>query len=692
MTSHSVARIGGSSWLVGSAVAVGSAAALHSRPTISIVQLHSEHTPSPAPPNSNGISRQSSTVSGPATDSVSTVCWKMTVRSKSISAGPPRTETPPPAPALVAPIESIETKDGVYSSSVPKGGLEQALRGIASDDASSLSAGGSGPIQPWLSMSSSGQLPHSAEKPRNPIPSTKSGDAAEACNSPTSSKEDRRRQGKPTVVQEQQERSSSCQHGSGDSPSTTMSSLQRRIVSGIQLHSPSGSVASIQGNKSSSSSIPLASQHIFRAVFLGTDDDYLSLTHIRKVFELNALSPEDMQLFEISREMLLEEGIVLPELLDELGMTLGPNGIPSAVDPVAEDVDEFGSLPLLESDLDPDEGEDGGGEGDLVPDSIRLAAAGFASRMVGGPPLSLSPPADQVSPTSDGANGSPSRSPLPGRGGRSGSSTFRSSAAGMANNGGRRGSERSSALLIATRRGSAQAALAQQHGSARHIYSLGEVPMAHPQGRRRSSLQPLQPVGGGSTTSPTGSHSGGMDDRYAPLAWRRWVGWAWGATLWQKHATELQTQLRSNGAGSMARMRRSSVYNSNTVREGPPSLVGADRAAVARNRLYSKRSIAKYVAVIFLLAVALVCVGLFMRPLVTRLAAGSVLIVFSIFLIFAMSVSDLRTYRNEMAQSRSSTRISGASMSQGITRHASFSVPPPSPSPRRVSELRRLVG
>ncbi|TPX67880.1 hypothetical protein SpCBS45565_g03485 [Spizellomyces sp. 'palustris'] len=56
---------------------------------------------------------------------------------------------------------------------------------------------------------------------------------------------------------------------------------------------------------------------IYKAVFIGTDDDFLQRACVRKMFELNALETGDASLFEIPTEVLESEGIDLPNGLQE---------------------------------------------------------------------------------------------------------------------------------------------------------------------------------------------------------------------------------------------------------------------------------------------------------------------------------------------------------------------------------------
>ena len=46
----------------------------------------------------------------------------------------------------------------------------------------------------------------------------------------------------------------------------------------------------------------------YKAVFIGTDDDYLQKSHIRQLFEINMADGESSQLFDIPREVLEAEG------------------------------------------------------------------------------------------------------------------------------------------------------------------------------------------------------------------------------------------------------------------------------------------------------------------------------------------------------------------------------------------------
>ncbi|RKO94809.1 hypothetical protein BDK51DRAFT_30964 [Blyttiomyces helicus] len=55
------------------------------------------------------------------------------------------------------------------------------------------------------------------------------------------------------------------------------------------------------------------SRETFRAVFIGTDDDYLQRACVRKLFEINALDPSEALLFEIPDEVLDHEGIELAD-------------------------------------------------------------------------------------------------------------------------------------------------------------------------------------------------------------------------------------------------------------------------------------------------------------------------------------------------------------------------------------------
>jgi hypothetical protein len=56
----------------------------------------------------------------------------------------------------------------------------------------------------------------------------------------------------------------------------------------------------------------------YRAIFFGTEDDFLSQPAFRELFELSALEPEDASLFEIPKEILSEAGI-FPSDLDLQG-------------------------------------------------------------------------------------------------------------------------------------------------------------------------------------------------------------------------------------------------------------------------------------------------------------------------------------------------------------------------------------
>jgi hypothetical protein len=57
------------------------------------------------------------------------------------------------------------------------------------------------------------------------------------------------------------------------------------------------------------------SQEDCRALFVGTDEDFLQNEVMRELFALNALSPEESQLLEIPESVLRREGIILESLL-----------------------------------------------------------------------------------------------------------------------------------------------------------------------------------------------------------------------------------------------------------------------------------------------------------------------------------------------------------------------------------------
>lgn len=56
----------------------------------------------------------------------------------------------------------------------------------------------------------------------------------------------------------------------------------------------------------------------YRAVFIGTDDDYLQRVVVRRLFEMNALEAGDALLFDIPNEVLVSEGEFLWLRLEEM--------------------------------------------------------------------------------------------------------------------------------------------------------------------------------------------------------------------------------------------------------------------------------------------------------------------------------------------------------------------------------------
>ena len=52
----------------------------------------------------------------------------------------------------------------------------------------------------------------------------------------------------------------------------------------------------------------------YKATFIGTDTDFLTQLSLRQIFRLNALSENDDVLFDIPLEVLMVEGIILPEI------------------------------------------------------------------------------------------------------------------------------------------------------------------------------------------------------------------------------------------------------------------------------------------------------------------------------------------------------------------------------------------
>ncbi|KAI9164458.1 hypothetical protein H9P43_008309 [Blastocladiella emersonii ATCC 22665] len=160
-------------------------------------------------------------------------------------------------------------------------------------------------------------------------------------------------------------RATSASSYAGSIRSTSTGTGGGQILSAVEVPSTSlngaGTLASLTSSGNASITGGTATTTVYRAVHIGTDDDYLSLSHVRQVFDVNALTPEDAQLFEISRDQLLEEGIVLPELLEDLGVDeyldpavgdhgemFGPSATAGGFEPFNDDEGEY-------EDLDTDE-------------------------------------------------------------------------------------------------------------------------------------------------------------------------------------------------------------------------------------------------------------------------------------------------------------------------------------------------
>ncbi|KAJ3365512.1 hypothetical protein GGF31_008537 [Allomyces arbusculus] len=102
---------------------------------------------------------------------------------------------------------------------------------------------------------------------------------------------------------------------------------QPRIISGVRCLTRPGPRSIPRARSDSTDSLPTSTPTpTYRAVYIGSDDDYLALGHIRHLFAANAASTDDMRLFAIPPEVLLEKGILLPDLVNDpdlLAMTSG---------------------------------------------------------------------------------------------------------------------------------------------------------------------------------------------------------------------------------------------------------------------------------------------------------------------------------------------------------------------------------
>ncbi|KNE61315.1 hypothetical protein, variant [Allomyces macrogynus ATCC 38327] len=109
-------------------------------------------------------------------------------------------------------------------------------------------------------------------------------------------------------------------------PTSHGDTIQPRIISGVRGLTRPGLRSIPRERSTSTDSLPTTPTPTYRAVYIGSDDDYLALGHIRHLFAANAVSAEDMRLFPIPPEVLLEEGILLPDLVNDpdlLAMTSG---------------------------------------------------------------------------------------------------------------------------------------------------------------------------------------------------------------------------------------------------------------------------------------------------------------------------------------------------------------------------------
>ncbi|KNE59633.1 hypothetical protein AMAG_03888 [Allomyces macrogynus ATCC 38327] len=111
------------------------------------------------------------------------------------------------------------------------------------------------------------------------------------------------------------------------SPGDSAPTVQPRIISGVRGLTRPGLRSIPRARSNSTDSLPpTPTGPTYRAVYIGSDDDYLALGHIRHLFAANAVSADDMRLFAIPPEVLLEEGILLPDLVNDpdlLAMTSG---------------------------------------------------------------------------------------------------------------------------------------------------------------------------------------------------------------------------------------------------------------------------------------------------------------------------------------------------------------------------------
>jgi hypothetical protein len=92
----------------------------------------------------------------------------------------------------------------------------------------------------------------------------------------------------------------------------------------------------------------------FKAIFIGTDDDYLTKSSLRDLFKNNALSDDDYSLYTIAPEVLIREGIILDELLAFSSSLHSLNDMSQSSDASAIDQNHVnGSEPSLEDSVHP---------------------------------------------------------------------------------------------------------------------------------------------------------------------------------------------------------------------------------------------------------------------------------------------------------------------------------------------------
>ncbi|KAL7750444.1 hypothetical protein RI367_004218 [Sorochytrium milnesiophthora] len=91
-----------------------------------------------------------------------------------------------------------------------------------------------------------------------------------------------------------------------------------------------------QAGSRNSSMRSLAPAATYKATYFGNDDDFLTLKHMRQLFEFNALNEKDVELFNIPVALLLNEGIILPDFADYMdNMDAYGRPLPPREEPVA---------------------------------------------------------------------------------------------------------------------------------------------------------------------------------------------------------------------------------------------------------------------------------------------------------------------------------------------------------------------